>query len=354
MFVRDAWYFGGFAGEIGAQPTERALAGESLVLFRDRDGRVVALDNRCPHRFAPLAMGRLVGDRIQCAYHGLEFDRDGRCVRIPGQPLIPPGAGVRAYPVREQWGAVWLWMGDPERAAQTALIEAFRYLAEPGWKPVCGVLEVAAGYELVIDNLMDLTHIPFLHPNTLGNQGKASAAEAETRVTVEGDTVTVMRSVLDSEPAPLFTAVRKLSGRIDRHQFTRFVPPCYVLIELEVMPAGTRDLDRGLSWRVYHIVTPIDAERTRYHWAVSRPFAIDDENVSKTLHAGIVTTFEEDRRMLEAQARMLKGRSLEERTLYTRHDATPAHVRRIIARRIAAEGTVRGASISPGTAAAPI
>jgi phenylpropionate dioxygenase-like ring-hydroxylating dioxygenase large terminal subunit len=352
MFIRDAWYFGGFAHEIGAGPTERSIAGESLVLFRDAAGRVVALDNRCPHRFAPLAMGRVEGDRIQCAYHGLQFDRDGRCVHIPGQAQIPPGAGVRAYPAREQWGVVWLWLGGPERAASTPLLEDFGVLDAPGWRPVSGVLEVAAGYELLLDNLMDLTHIPFLHPNTLGNQGQAAAAEAETRVTVDGDTVSVARAVLDCEPAPLFAAVKKLAGRIDRHQYTRFVPPCYVLIDLEVMPAGTTDLERGLSWRVFHVVTPIDTERTRYHWAVARPFAIDDTSVSRALEAGIVATFEEDRAMLEAQARMLKGRSLDERTLYTRHDATPAHVRRIIARRIAAERAARAESAPAGATTA--
>lgn len=336
-FIRNSWYFAGFSGEFDARPLERGMLGDSVVMFRDSAGRAVALSNRCPHRFAPLSMGCVRNDRIQCAYHGIEFDTAGRCVHIPGQERIPEGAHVRAYPVREQWGCVWVWMGEPALAERTPLIEGFRYMSEPGWTPVTGVKEVAAGYELIIDNLMDLTHIPFLHPNTLGNQGSAAAAEAEARTTVEGDTVSVMRSVLDSEPAPLFTSVKGIRERVDRHQFSKFVPPCYVLIELQVFPAGTRDLERGLEWRVFHIVTPIDARHTRYHWAVTRSFALDDERASQALFAGTDATLEEDRLMIEAQARMLEGSSLDERTLYTRHDATPAHVRRIIARRVAAE-----------------
>lgn len=332
MFVRNAWYFAGFSAEIEARLMERELLGESVVFFRSGSGAAVALANRCPHRFAPLSMGRLIdGERLQCAYHGVQFDCSGKCVHIPGQERIPENAGVKRYPLAERWGCVWIWMGDPAQAREDKLIDAFRYMTEPGWTPVHGVKEVAGGYELVIDNLMDLTHIPFLHPNTLGNQGDASAAEAESKTTVEGDTVAVERIIRNCEPAPLYTKVKKIEGRVDRYQYSRFVPPCYVLIELQVMPAGTQALDRGLEWRVFHIVTPVDANRTRYHWAVTRHFAPDNEAVSRAIFEGTDATLEEDRTMIEGQARMLAGTSLEARTLYTGFDSTPARVRRIIA-----------------------
>ncbi len=330
MFIRNAWYFAGFSGDIGPGLAEQRLLGEPVVFFRTPEGRAVALANRCPHRFAPLSMGRLVGARLQCAYHGIEFDSDGRCVHIPGQATIREGTCVRAYPVQERWGCVWIWMGDPTRASVESLIAEFRYLEEPGWTPVRGVKEVAANYQLIVDNLMDLTHIPFLHPNTLGNQGGAQAAEAQATTTVRGHRVAVERVVRDSEPAPLFRRVKTLEGNVDRHQFSEFVPPCYVLIELKVMPAGTQDLDRGIEWRVFHIVTPVDAGHTRYHWAVVRHFAPGDEAVSRALWEGTNATLEEDRVMIEAQARMLVGSSIEERTLFTRFDANPTRVRKII------------------------
>lgn len=336
MFVRNAWYFAGFSAEIKPGLMERKLLGEPIVFFRDGAGAAVALSNRCPHRFAPLSMGRLIdGKRIQCAYHGVEFDCSGKCVHIPGQDRIPDNAGVRRYPLAERWGCVWIWMGDSAQADEDKLVANFRYLAEPGWTPIHGMKDVVAGYELIIDNLMDLTHIPYLHPNTLGNQGDPSAAVAEARTTVEGDTVAVDRVVRNSDPAPLYTKVKKIEGKVDRHQHSRFVPPCFVLIELQVMPAGTRALDRGLEWRVFHIVTPVDEHHTRYHWALTRNFAPGDESVSKTIFDGTDATLEEDRTMIEGQARMLEGTSLDARTLYTGFDSTPARVRRIIANLVA-------------------
>ncbi len=345
MYIRKAWYLAGFSDEIGAQLSERVMLGESVLLFRDSRGRAHAMANRCPHRFAPLSLGKLVNDRIQCGYHGIEFDTLGRCVHIPGQHEIPAGAAVRVFPVVERWSCVWIWMGDPTRADESELIQEFRFLTEPGWVPVTGVKDVAANYQLLLDNLMDLTHIAFLHQTTLGNQGSTEAATAPARTRVEGNRVSVQRLMPDCKPAPLFTQVKPdLAESIDRHQFSCFVPPCVVLIELQVMPAGTQDLARGLYWRVYHVVTPVDAHHTRCHWAVTRSFALDDAAASTALRDGTSATLHEDKVMIEAQARMMGSDSLDARTLHTRFDGTPARVRQII------EGLVR-AETAPATLA---
>ena len=331
MFIRNAWYLAGFSDEIGGTLLERGMLGESVLLFRDSNGTAHGLANRCPHRMAPLSMGRLVNDRVQCGYHGIEFDHTGRCVHIPGQQQIPDQARVRVYPVVERWGCVWIWMGPAELADESSLIQDFRFMTEPGWVPVTGVKEVAANYQLIIDNLMDLTHIAFLHPTTLGNRGSDDSATAPAKTSLEGNKVSVERSMTNCDPAPLFTKVKKdLTSKIDRHQYSCFVPPCTVLIELKVMPAGTQDLKRGLEWRVFHIVTPVDEHHTRYQWAVTRSFALDDEGASNALRDGTSATLEEDKRMIEAQARMIGDDSLDARTLYTQFDRTPALARRII------------------------
>lgn len=344
MFVRSAWYLAGFAEEIEQKLQERTMLAEPIVLFRNTAGQVIALANRCPHRFAPLSLGTLIGDRVQCAYHGIEFDCLGSCVHIPGQDDIPPNARVRSYPVIEKWGCIWIWMGDPLHAREEELIDGFHYLAEPGWRAVWGKREVKAGYELVIDNLLDLTHIAFLHPNTLGNRGDPAIAEAEPTISVTERSISVERVIRNSEPAPLFTKIRSFEGRIDRYQHSTFIPPCFVLIELRAVPTGTQEVERGLSWRVFHVATPVSATETRYHWAVSRPFATDDEAVSKALWQGTDAVLGEDQWMIEAQARMLDGTSLDERTLYTRFDAHPAHARRIIRTMIRREATAGTAS----------
>jgi vanillate O-demethylase monooxygenase subunit len=89
MFLRNYWYVAATDAEISHKPLGRMILGEPIVLFRAEDGTPVAFEDRCPHRHLPLSMGRLVGDTLQCLYHGLRFGRDGRCVYIPGQEHIP-------------------------------------------------------------------------------------------------------------------------------------------------------------------------------------------------------------------------------------------------------------------------
>ena len=149
----------------------RTIMDEPIVLYRKADGNVAAIEDRCAHRFAPLIMGKIVGgDRIQCPYHGLEFDGSGACVRNPhGTKNIPPRARVKSYPVIEKHKAVWIWMGDAP--------------ADEGKVPDFGVLDnvpelhttkrdsivIKANYQLIIDNLLDLSHTSYLHEGILGN-----------------------------------------------------------------------------------------------------------------------------------------------------------------------------------------
>src|ERR1700737_1545160 len=117
-YLRNAWYVAAWSDDLAeGQLLGRTILKEPIVLFRKADGNVAALEDRCPHRFAPLHMGKIVGgDRVQCPYHGLEFDASGACVRNPhGTKSIPPRARVRSYPVTEKHKAIWIWMGS-ERA----------------------------------------------------------------------------------------------------------------------------------------------------------------------------------------------------------------------------------------------
>jgi vanillate O-demethylase monooxygenase subunit len=110
MLLRNAWYIAAWADEFGGQPLARRICNEPIVLFRDGTGRAAALADRCCHRAAPLHMGTVVEEGIQCGYHGLIIDGSGRCVRIPGQKLVPEDARVRSYPTVEKtrWcGSGW-------------------------------------------------------------------------------------------------------------------------------------------------------------------------------------------------------------------------------------------------------
>ena len=90
MFVRNCWYATAWDFEVKHDAIlARTIAGEDLVLYRKTDGGVVAFEDCCCHRHAPLSEGRIVGDDLRCMYHGLKFAPDGKCNEIPGQPTIP-------------------------------------------------------------------------------------------------------------------------------------------------------------------------------------------------------------------------------------------------------------------------
>src|SRR5215469_15818473 len=131
-FLRNCWYVAAQADEVGRAPFGRLLLGEPVVLYRKEDGTAVALEDRCCHRRAPLHKGKLIGDALQCGYHGFTFSADGACIAIPGQPRVPPGVGVRAHPLVERHRYLWLWPGDPAKA-DPALIPDFRENDDPAW-----------------------------------------------------------------------------------------------------------------------------------------------------------------------------------------------------------------------------
>src|SRR4051812_153243 len=122
MFIRNAWYVAAWADEVGETPLARRICNEPVVLFRDQQDRVAALLDMCCHRGAPLHMGKVVEEGLQCGYHGLIFDRSGTCVRVPGQEHILERTQVRSFPAVEQDAFVWIWMGDPAEADPAAIV----------------------------------------------------------------------------------------------------------------------------------------------------------------------------------------------------------------------------------------
>ena len=122
-YLRNTWYVAAWASELGAnQLLARTVLDEPLVFFRDVDGKPVALIDRCPHRFAPLSQGKILGNSVQCPYHGLQFGVDGRCTHNPHGP-IPAAAKLKTYPLLERFGAIWIWMGDATKADESALAD---------------------------------------------------------------------------------------------------------------------------------------------------------------------------------------------------------------------------------------
>ena len=266
MFLRNYWYAAAFPEDVGRHLLARSFLNENVVLFRMEDGTPVALEDRCAHRRLPLSLGRLTGDAIQCGYHGLVYDCSGACIKIPGEKRVPKRTHVRRFPIVERYHYLWIWMGA-EELANPALIPDYSRLVEPGWGTTRIQLHLKCNYLLTVDNLLDLSHLPYVHGTTTGNPPVAENATVKTEH--KGDCVQVKRWALGVEPAPTFVEFGGYNGKIDIWQISEFRPPSYVRVSYGSAPAGTGIPEGDGIWtqgtwgfQVYHGITPETGQTT--------------------------------------------------------------------------------------------
>ncbi len=266
-YLRNAWYMAAWAHEVGRHLLRRRILGQPILLYRGEDEKVAALTDRCPHRFAPLSAGTLEGDTIRCTYHGLAFDRSGQCVHNPFSDRLPKGAKVRAWPIQENDGIIWMWAGDPD-SVDVALIPDFGILKANGHDPITGLMPVNAPYEFATDNLMDLSHIEFVHRGSFAGAGVIFAGEHKV-VQEAGDT---LRSNwwMPDVPAPGHTyGVYERGLPTDHWLDMRWNAPASMLLEIGATPLGQRRED-GVILHQAHIITPETDSTAHYFWATTR------------------------------------------------------------------------------------
>lgn len=345
MFLRNAWYLAAWAERIepGAL-IARTILNRPLVLFRQPGGEVTALDDRCPHRAAPLSKGRLVGERIICGYHGLEFDASGICVRNPHPSgKIPPAARVRSYPVIERHSGVWVWLG--ERAADRSLIPDFSKLDDTGPNVTRREhMVMAASYDLIVDNLLDCSHTSFLHDGVLGNQPMLAAP---TTIAQTGNTINVVRYARNVPPPGMFDMLFRQDGApVDCWTDFRWDPPSCLLLDVGVTVPGCPK-DEGTGYFGTHILTPETDTTTHYHFAATRwnirPDSETEEMRQKISDMRRFAFETQDEPMIRAQQRniqMAPPSELGRVVLET--DAGVLRWRRIIKRLSAAENQPSG------------
>jgi vanillate O-demethylase monooxygenase subunit len=310
-FLRNCWYMAGWSHEVQAKRLlGRRVAGEAMMLFRDPAGVVHATGDRCPHRFAPLHLGHHLGDRVQCAYHGLQFDGSGRCVHNPhGSGAIAPHAKVASYPLVERWGCLWVWPGEAA-AADPSTIPDFSCLDEEVNHVGHGYMLANADYRLETDNIMDLSHIEFLHPGTLGGGGVSSG---KTEVNQDGTTVW-SRRMIRSQTVPDFiyrTFGIEHGTPLDRRVDVRWDPPASMLIFASFKPSVAPD-DAFRGRRIANIFTPETETTTHYWYAISYDArALPPENgkaIAQKATDDLRQPFEkEDLPMLEAVQASMEG-----------------------------------------------
>lgn len=239
-------------------------------------------------------------------YHGLLFDPSGKCVEIPSQDFIPPAAKVRSYPVVERFNWVWVWMGEPEKA-DASLVPDTHYLDDAGWRGKPGYMHYDANYLLITDNLLDFSHLSYVHETTLG--GSAKYAGTRPKVTRGTRNVRVERWLIDDEPAPFLGKLKTWSGNVDRWNIYDVVLPGVLLMDSGSAPTGTGAPDgKRVDAAVFfgcQAVTPETAKTSHYFFQQCHGFALDDSSVTENLHQSVLAGFEEDRDIILAQQRIL-------------------------------------------------
>lgn len=191
---RNHWYVAAFADEVTEKPMARFLLNERVLFYRTEDGAPVALADYCAHRAMALSKGKRVnGDRIQCPYHGIQFGPDGICRHVPSQNVAPRQMKVHASPLAQRWQLLWIWMGDPELADESIIPDHsdFGFVDDNGyWKAKLWRMDFACNFQLIHENLLDVSHVTFLHEGMVDN---GSLAETPAKSTVDDNVITITR-----------------------------------------------------------------------------------------------------------------------------------------------------------------
>lgn len=313
MFVKNAWYIAALASEAGDKPLARTILGKPLVLFRSQEGTIAVLDDRCCHRGLPLSLGEVVNDGLQCGYHGLVFDTGGKCVRIPGQDRIPAAACVRHYPCIERHEFIWVWMGDAGLAATTPLVTDPAW--EAGWaggRHEATMCAIRCNYQMVVDNLMDVTHVGYVHRNTIGGNAEVHS-KAPTTVSRTPSGVKFVRWMRGSVPPKTYVNAAGFTGLVDRWQVFEYVAPSVIFqhsgsvdhgkAEGVSLPADLPADVGGVSFRILHGMTPETQESCFYFWSLANPSDLRTgaNEAPSQLFIEVREAFDEDKMILEAQ-----------------------------------------------------
>lgn len=298
MFLQNFWYVAGFSNALSDKPVERVICNVPVVIFRTEAGHVKALRNYCSHRRAPLSLGKVVKETIECPYHGMRFDGSGSCVKIPCQDMIPDRADIPAFTVTERYGMIWLWYGD--EAADPDKLPALPWREDPALaSDIMYHYHVKASHLLMTDNLLDLGHVAFIHADTIGFD--PSALSHDPLITeVVGDSVRNTRIIADVEPSPNARNWGQFEGKVERGSISTWYLPCYTSILFT-----NRDARTAVDLYIDHFITP-ETHRTHHYWIVmARNFGIADPAVRDRVHGDNDKVHQQDLEIVEAQQRMI-------------------------------------------------
>ncbi len=303
MYLRNCWYVAGWSRDYDRALKSQKLLGENVVFYRQIDGTPVALEDACPHRKLPLSMGQLEGDTVVCGYHGLTFDCTGKCTDSPTQRgMTPRRAVVRSYPVVDRYRLLWIWMGDPALANPDEIFEIENF-DNPDWGYTDGgILPIECNYLWVCDNLLDPSHVAWVHVTSFAGGGTDNAP-LDVEKTDRG--VVVSRWISGQDPSPYYKDLVKFEGKCDRLQHYEMCFPAIALNKSIYTPLGTGGPDKPQVEKTYvnisyNFMTPVDENNTQYIWFQHRNTDPNDKAISEKMNAGAIMAFNEDKHVLEA------------------------------------------------------
>ena len=302
MYLKNCWYVAGWSKDYGRELKAEKYLGENIVIYRKQDGTPAALEDACPHRKLPLSKGTLSEDSIICGYHGLTFNDKGQCSHSPTQRgMTPRRAVVKSYPIVDKYRLLWIWMGNPELADPDKIFPIDNY-ESPKWGSTDGgVMDIKCNYLWVCDNLLDPSHVAWVHVTSFAGAG-TDDEPLEIEKTDRG--VVVSRWLKGSPPSPYYADLVKFAGNCDRLQHYEMCIPAIALNKSIYTPAGTggrekAHIDKTYINISYNFMTPLDEDNTRYFWFQHRNTDPDDKDISAKMNDGALMAFLEDKAILE-------------------------------------------------------
>lgn len=347
MHTVNDWYVACTETDLAqGKPFAATVLDQDLVIWRAA-GELVVFEDRCVHRAAALSLGRCEGDALRCMYHGLLFDRTGKVIDIPGQDVIPPTAKVRVFPAVSHYDWVWVWMGDPALADRAKLPTLFAGVDIDDFGVGAGALEFEADARLISDNLLDFSHLPYVHADSF--QAPLEWAESAMTIKQIANGVRFERWIENHNGHHFIDALA--IGTNDTWMGYDYLIPGVLVMWVGCFPTGTAravnfgrpDFSLAIAQVTANLqaITPVTAKKSRYYvfsglhrsasGGGSDP-AIVARNLEVTLKA-----FNEDKVVIEAQQRIIDnnpGRPF----MPTVHDRGVTLYKRLKSKMISEEG----------------
>jgi vanillate O-demethylase monooxygenase subunit len=333
----NQWWVAARADEVTRNPMERTILGQPVVLYRTEADDPVAMAGLCPHRGYPMVRGKVVGDSLECAYHGFTFGCKGGCERIPSQDSVPPNWKIRTYPVAQRWEWIWIWTGDPALADTTKIPDPW-CVGKPGWRSTVGRCAPLKGrYTLLIDNLFDLSHLNYIHASIVGDQTAIVRTPVEMTTQADG-AFRLSRHVHHAPFGPFFAFQFPHKAQEAPAIYTELISVYYG--PSLIVTGGPFHVEGGdpLGEANYlHAMTPETTSSTHYFYGITRDFRVDDDDFDAAMLANDAAVRQQD---LDAIALVEPNvdRFLDTaRELSALQDAGGIRVRRMLAAQINAE-----------------